>query len=484
LKVIAGNAERGPLVSTAIVLGAISLLGVTATSGESALKVAPAIALIVVFTTAYRALLSWKSLLALLTAVVMVVPMQRFVLPGSLPFELEPYRLLVAFIFCGWVASLLVDPRVKLRATGFELPLALLVGAVLASVLANGTRVADVGSDVAKALTFLVSFLLIFYFIVSVVRTRGQIDFLLKVLVAGGALVALEAIIESRTQHNLFNDLPRIIPLLKTGSLTTAPIADRGFRAYASAQHPIALGALLVVLLPPAAYLVHRTRQRRWGAAGTLLLFGALATLARTSVVMLVAVAVVFVWLRPRAMKRFWPLLVPALLAVHIALPGTIGTLKDSFFPRGGLLAEQKQSTGQRGQGRVADLGPSLREFAQTPLFGQGYATRRVEFGSQNAQILDDQWLGNLLETGLLGTIGWFWFFRRAIRRLVRRAKEDQSADGWLAVSLTASIVTFAIGMFTFDAFAFTQVTLVIFILIALASSLLARPADTAHETA
>jgi O-antigen ligase len=115
-----------------------------------------------------------------------------------------------------------------------------------------------------------------------------------------------------------------------------------------------------------------------------------------------------------------------------------------------------------------------LREFSQTPLFGQGYATRSVVFGQQNAQILDDQWLGNLLETGLIGTFAWAWLFRRSIRRLSRRAKDDADLPGWLAASVNASIIAFVVGMFTFDAFAFAQVTMVVFILLAVGATLLA----------
>ena len=70
----------------------------------------PVIALVIVFAVAYRSLLAWDSLLALLVLVILFVPIQRYVLPGSLPFELEPYRLLVAFMIAGWIASLLVDP--------------------------------------------------------------------------------------------------------------------------------------------------------------------------------------------------------------------------------------------------------------------------------------------------------------------------------------------------------------------------------------
>jgi predicted membrane channel-forming protein YqfA (hemolysin III family) len=56
-----------------------------------------------------------------------------------------------------------------------------------------------------------------------------------------------------------------------------------------------------------------------------------------------------------------------------------------------------------------------------------------------------------------------------------RSAREDDSERSWLYVGLAASIAAFGTGMATFDAFSFTQVTFVFFILLALASVLLSR---------
>jgi len=477
VSLVAGTQDRGPYVSSAVVLGALALLSLTVFTGTRPLETAPVIALMIAFALAYRSLLSWDTLLALLVLVILFVPIQRYVLPGSLPFELEPYRLLVAFIVAGWTASLLVDPKVSLRRTGLELPVVLIVASVLGSIVMNGGRVAAREPQIVKGVTFLLSFLLLLFLIASVVRTGDAVDRLLRVLVVGGAVVAALAIVESRTQYNLFDHLTGFIPLLDSGDFSVASAEEgRGARAYASAQHPIALGAALVMLIPPAIYLVRRSARSYWWIAAGLLCIGALATLSRTSVLMLIAVAGVFVWLRPRETRRFWPLLVPAVLAVHLVIPGTLGTLKESFFPAGGLIAEQSSNPGSRGQGRIADLGPSLREFSQTPLVGQGFATRVVDrqHPHANDQILDDQWLGILLETGVVGFVGWLLLLLRPIRRLGRAAKDDDSDRGWLCVALAASLATYAVGMLTFDAFAFIQVNFLLFIVLGLAVAVLA----------
>jgi O-antigen ligase len=480
MRLIAAGEERGPYISSAVVLGALALLTLTVFSGTRPLETAPVIALTIVFTLAYRSLLSWDSLLAVLVLVILFIPIQRYVLPGSLPFELEPYRLLVAFIVAGWTASLLVDPRVRLQRTGLELPVGLIIVSVLGSIVANAGRVSEREPVVVKGVTFLLSFFLLLFLIASVVRTREQIDRLLQVLVGGGAVLAGFAILESRTQYNLFSHLSGIVPLLEQADFSVASSEEgRGARAFASAQHPIALGAALAMLLPPAVYLLRRSRRVYWWVAIGLLGLGSLATLSRTSVLMLVAVAGAFLWLRPKQTRRLWPLLIPAVLAVHVIIPGTIGTLRSAFFPEGGLIAEQSSNPGQRGQGRIADLGPSLSEFAETPLVGQGFSTRIVDRAHPSDQILDDQWLGILLETGIVGFVGWLMLLLRPIRRLGRAAKDDDSDRGWLCAALAASLVTYAVGMITFDAFAFIQVNFVLFILLGLAvATLAAEPAD------
>jgi hypothetical protein len=225
-------------------------------------------------------------------------------------------------------------------------------------------------------------------------------------------------------------------------------------------------------------YLIRRSARAWWWRAVALLARGSLATQSRTSVLMLAAVAAAFLWLRPRETRRLWPLLLPALLAVHFVIPGTLGTLKQSFFPEGGLIAEQRSSPGSRGQGRIADLEPSLREFAAKPLVGQGYATRVVDRAHPSDQILDDQWLGILLETGLVGLVGWLWLVGRAVRRLGNAAKQDLSSRGWLLAALAASVMTYAVGMLTFDAFAFVQVTFLFFMLLGLGAAALRAPAE------
>lgn len=468
-----------------LVAGSIGLLSLAVAYDTSVrltagvVVVAAALALVRPWT------ISWTRLIQLLIVVILFIPIRRYTLPANLPFQLEPYRVLVALLILGWLSSLLVDARMALRRTGFEGPLVLIVGGLFASILANRERAANVSSTVDKSLMFFLSFVLVLFLIVTVIHRLEEVDRLVKTLVLAGTFVAGSAIVEARTGYNVFNHLTRVMPFLRGGTISGPEFIRLGtgrLRVFGSAEHPIALSAALVMLVPLAIYLTRRYGQRRWIVCALTLAGGATASVSRTGVLMFAAVGIVYVCLRPRETLRLWPALVPALAVIHLALPGTLGSLKNSFMPPGGLVAQQKSDAGQSGSGRLADLGPGLRRWQQNPLFGEGYATR---VGAPDVapsptgelsdhQILDDQWLGTLLETGAIGFAGWLWFFARAVRRFGGEAARDHSARGWLLTSLTAGIAAYGIGMLTFDAFAFIQVTFLLFIFVGLGSVLMA----------
>jgi O-antigen ligase/polysaccharide polymerase Wzy-like membrane protein len=476
------------LLLYAAMLGALLVVTEAVLSGsKAAAGLAPLLALVAIVVAAYRRLFRWETLTAALVATILLIPIKRYTVPGN-AFNLEPYRLLLAALAAGWWIALLVDRRVRFRKSGLEAPIVVFVFAMLGSVAANDARIQALGvqKEVVKTLTFFASFFILFYLVVSVVRTHGQIHGIVRVLVACTSFVALSALVESRAHYNVFNHLHPLLPGLQFNDPATAAGLDAAYlnrsgvmRVYASSAHPIELSAVLVMVMPLAVYLLKTTGQRRWLVSILLCALGSFATLSRTGIIMMMVCGLVFLWLRPVETRRVWPFLVPAFLAVSIALPHTVGSFYGAFFPKGGLVAEQGQAnTGTADGGRLTDIGPSLAEYSMTPLVGQGFGSRIsqrlgvVHSVKTTARILDDQWLSSLLETGAIGVVGLLWLFVRTIRRLVRRAREDDGPEGWLAASLAASLYALAVAMLTFDAFGFIQVTILMFLLLGLASSL------------
>jgi hypothetical protein len=478
MKLVAVETERGPILPAAIAISATAILVLAVPLGLPIFELSALAAVLVVGALAHRTLLQWHSLVAFAILVIFLIPIKRYSLPGSLPFDLEPYRLVIMLILAAWVTSLLIDPRVALRTSGFEGPMLLIGFATIGSVIANPGRVTEVQPEVIKGLMYLGSFFLVYYLMVSVVRTREQIDFVAKALVVAGTVVGVFALIESRTAYNAFDHLGGALPFLVDAGGRTGDLDTRGgnVRVYGSSQSPIAMGAAFAMLVPLVVYLARRTENRLWWAAGVVLGLSTLATLTRTGVIMLLPLGLVFVWLRWQEVKRLWWAALPLVCLIYFALPGTLGTLRGAFLPTGGLIAEQQRHPGSAGSGRIADLDPALAEWAQRPVLGQGYSTRQTGREDRTAQILDNQWLKTLLETGIVGALAWLWLYVRFIRRAGAEAKIDRSDRGLLLVGLTASVTAFAVGMFFFDAFSFIQVTFLLFILLALGAATLLTP--------
>jgi hypothetical protein len=488
MRVIVGGGQRASAMAAGVVAAALALAPVMVVSGSSATAVAGLLVVVTTLALVRGALFKWRTLFVLLLVVILFLPIGRYRLPGDLPFQLEPYRLLVALILAVWLGALLIDPRVKFARSGFEGPILVIAVATLGSVLANSQRINDlnVGSAVLKTVSFQLSFFLIFYFVISTVRWPADVNLAIKTLVSGGVIVSVLAVIESRTGYNPFAHLsfiPGFEPRLDLSTTLPQDVARYGkVRAFGPAQHPIALGALLAMLIPLAVYLAFATRRRIWWGAALVLAVGANAAVSRTPMVMLAVSLVAVILLRPRQALRYWPALFPALVVVHFALPGTIGSIRAQFFPKGGLIAQQEVHPGsQSSAGRVADLGPSLGESSQKPLFGEGVGTRITTGPTANARLLDDQWLGTLLETGAVGLLGWIWMIWRFLRRTGREARHDHTERGWLLCALVASVAGFGVGMFFYDAFAFIQVTFVFFFLLGLGAAVLAQTPSTAR---
>jgi hypothetical protein len=442
-------------------------------------------------------LLEWRTLVLVVLAIVLFVPSRRIVLAVQLPFDPEPYRLFVATVFVLWLVALLVDPAVRLRHTPFDWPLGLLFAAILLSEATNPGLINLYGQQVVKSLSLILSFLLLYYFVTSVFTTRADVEFLVKALVAGTTVVAIAALVERATGFNVFS-LERHVPglaFVADVSQSVATERDGAVRVLASAEHPIALGALFALVTPLSIYL--GSRRRLWLMSSVALVLAASATVSRTPVLMLVAVAAVFFLLQRGATMRLLPLVPIAVAFVYLAAPNVIEPTVSAFFPSGGLLAEQSTNVNEGGSGtagRLADLRPALEDVEKRPIFGFGYGTRVIDTNQsagylpdgRYAGVLDDQWLGSLLDLGIVGVLALVWLFTSSYRRLACVSRARGAADAWLAAALAASAVSFAVGMVFFDAFAFTQVTIVFFFVLALAGVFLrtldpgARPAIVA----
>src|SRR5262249_44687074 len=229
-------------------------------------------------------------------------------------------------------------------------------------------------------------------------------------------------------------------------------------------------------LLPLVIYLARVEGRRWWSLVAGLYVIAIFTTASRTGIVGLLVLAIVYLCLQPRAVLRAWPLAVPVLAAVHIAAPGAIGTIRETLNPSFAIAEQTQVSVGgvAYGSGRLTDIAPTLGEWSNKPLLGEGFATRITTGPNANARLLDDQWGGTLLETGYFGFLAWAWLFVRAVRRLAGAAlREGETDDAWLLSGFAASIISFAVTMFFYDTLSFIQNVFLCFILLGLAAAFL-----------
>jgi hypothetical protein len=468
--------QRPPFTLVAIgLIAALILVLAAAFAGPKAIAGVGLIDLVLLGVATHQFVLRWHNLAVAIVLCILLIPIGRYEFPVTLPFNMEPYRALVMLVALLWAASLLGQPNTRWRKTGIFMPLAAVLMSVIVSIGVNNSRLdlPGVHTYAIKQLSMLLSFIIVLLFVTAVIVTRDHLHVMVKALVGGGGVVSFFALIQYRAGFNLFDHLHTIFPVLRLvpGGIPSH-IESRGggdARIYASAEHPIALSVALVMLLPLGVYLAKAfPGRRRWPACTALIAIAALATVSRTGSLMLVVEILTFLCLKPRQVLRLWPWLLPFLAVVHIAAPGAFGGLKSAFFPKQGLVAEQ---TGVAGSNRLSSASPALKEWAHTPVFGQGYGTRITAPTDphRNAFILDDQWLGTLLETGAIGTVSILWLFVGTIRRTGAASRRDPTTYGWLLAAITAAIASFAVGMLTFDAFSFTQCTFIMFMFIGLA---------------
>ena len=438
----------------------------------------------------YRPVFTWKAGVVSLILVIWFVPIKKYRLPVDLPFDLEPYRLFILLLGFLWLLAF-ISGRVTISAGGQSAPLLLLVVVSVGALVVNIGRISDAGLETQsiKSLSFFLSFLLAFLLISSTVRAYDELNAAFVALVVGAVVASLVAIYERQSGENLFDHLQRWLPFLEFDGRTGENVRAGRLRVRSSAQHPIALGVALVMCLPLVVYLARaaatRFRAALWLVCGMLLLVASFATISRTVVLMLIAIAATALWLRPelrhpRSLVRLLPLLVVVALLVKVAAPGSLRTLYASFTPQGGLVSEQQRRAGDEGSGRIADLGPAVDLWLEKPILGRALGTgvtradtpRERSTATASADepriIFDNQYLHTLIYLGLAGLVGVLWFLLRAVRRLGAAARRVGGAQGDLLVACAAACAAFGVSMAVFDAFAFVQASLVFFVIAAL----------------
>ena len=485
----------GPLALVA--LGGFAFLLTIPLGAQAALggAVVLLVACLLALRDATAPVFTWTNAAVILLLLIWFVPIKTYSFPVDLPFQLEPYRVFLLVLIFTWLLGLIAG-RSRLSADGHAYPLILLTGGLFATQIVNFNEL-NAGSTepvAVKSLSYLLSFVIVFLLVTSTVDSISALEQLLRVLVVGAAIVAATALYDSRFSYNVFEHLHEWIPILEFTPREVDEVRGGRLRVFGSAQHPIALSVALLMVVPFALLLSRRAsttrRSRLWVGAALLCTVGAIATVSRTTVVMIIAMLIVGLVLRARAILPYWPLVFVLPVVIHFAAPGALGGLYKSIFPEDGFVSSLGTGrAGQPGSGRLADLGPGYDLWSESPFVGRGVGEQEIppELPPGAVQregiaiIFDNQYLSTLVTTGLIGLVALAWFTWGAVVKLARAAKARRGRPSDLIAACSASAAGFGASMLVFDALYFVQCTLIFFIIVAIgfrARSLTTRATD------
>jgi O-antigen ligase len=289
------------------------------------------------------------------------------------------------------------------------------------------------------------------------IASMERLKTLVRRIVLGATILSVFGVVQAFTAINVSKYI--IIPGL-SDSATFQNTLTRGdlVRPSATTINPLEFAVVVGMCLPLAIYLARNDapglRRRRWlqvaliGAAQVM-------TSSRTSILALIAagVAILPTWTR-RERRVAYGVIAFSGIVLFLTVHGLLGTIKNLF------LSLSSDSSAQSRTSAWSSAGPFI---SQHPWFGRGFST----FFPQTYFFTDDQYLGTLIETGvvgllvLIGLLATGWFTARSTRRA---STDGQVRD--LAQCLGASVAVATVSFATFDALSFPMAASLTFMLL------------------
>jgi O-antigen ligase len=403
------------------------------------------------------------SLLGVYLAVLLLIPVDLYRLPLSLPFDLEPQRVVLFGVAAVWSAALLVDARVRIREMGLGRPWILLVGTAVLSMVANAGSITPAeGMQPVKALLVMLSWLLVCVFAASAVPDEPSAERLTGWIALLGVFLGFCALVERTTTVNVFRQLDHVLPFLKSTGARVALYRGGGVRVSGSAENSIAFGAILVLISPFVAHKLHRATSPRarigWGAGLVVLVLGALVTGSRTALLGIAVATAVFAVLQPRVRAKIVPLALAVLLVTHMAFPGLLSSFRH-VLSADYLVGREFTSERNIGRGRAFPV--VLASVRDHPLLGVGF--RR--FDPEVYEFTDNQYLKQLAELGMLGLAALVWLIGATTVIPGRASARASPGLCGLLAAFAASSAAFAAMAVAFDTLGFPQAPYLFFAL-------------------
>ena len=450
----------------------LALAGLAVISRQATLIVLGLLGLVLVVAFIAICRRDAQTVLTLVVVLLFLLP-QDYVLVGPLKSAGNPALLVGLLALAFWCAGRilsLIQVKEGHPIRWMLLLYAIAALAALAAAMSNSTLSVAESAGTARALFPVVAALGIGLLAVDGLESRERVITVLQRLVWVGGVAAFIGILEFAIHGFSYREVMHL-----PGLTTTTELIDQtrsGFdRIHGAATHPIEYAVTLGALAPLALHFamhaksqVHR-QLNAWAFLAICVVIP--MTVARSGVVAVtVGLAFYAVHLSNRAKLNLAVLGLIALGLYRAMVPGLLGTLKSLL-----LIGEEDPSIA----GRTEDYAKIPGLMAGFEAFGRGLGT----FQPTAYFYLDNQYIGSLLEGGILGLTVLIitYVVGYCVARGVRHRSSDQSIRG-LGQALAASIAAFAISAATFDELSFRQAAFTLFLLLGCAGALWSMAQD------
>lgn len=407
-----------------------------------------------------RRFLPWA--LAVFMGLLFLVPIDAILASGnstgSTPVAPTLDRVLLTMIIIGWLVKLHSPRRFATRLTRVHATVLLFAGLCFLGVALNGFQL-GVYQEVMptiKKLVLLMTFITFFVVAADVIRP-AEVRPLLKLLVGLGVLCAIGTIVERQTRWNVFYNIWQgVLPMTKPPEMDVPDDIGR-LGVVGPTSEPLEIATLLSLVLPFAITFALQSETRRqrmlYLGAAMIVMSGAIATSRKTAVVAPLVGLLVLIGYRPKPMLRgLLKAALPMFIAIHVLAPGQLGSVFSELLPSHATSVNTDKVRVARYDAVRPDV---MSHFA----LGRGFQS----YDPIKYRYLDNEYLGLLIGTGVLGTVAFLAIFGSVYsfgHPLIRGP--DESRRG-MALALQSAMAMIMVACALFDTLSFYHVSYLLF---------------------
>lgn len=293
-------------------------------------------------------------------------------------------------------------------------------------------------------------------------RNRIELLKVLRHIVMAGTLTACLGLLQFVTGSSLV-DWMSIPGLNSADSISNIDVRGDFVRAAGMASHPLEYGVVLAVSFPLAITLAFTDTTKSWLAKWTPVCAIVCASALSVSRTALIATAVSFVALIPawpkQRRRRAYVAIVLLLVGVYFITPGMLGTLRGLF-----TFGSADSSINSR----TESFSIAIEMVANNPIVGRGFGTFLPEY-----VIVDNQYLGLLVELGVLGVISFVSLIAAGLH-CAKRARLVSVDEVMIQLSqaVLASLAAVGIAFAFFDGLSFPMAAAMLFLILGVSGAL------------